>query len=87
MTTTQATHRNSEAAIFGRLWDGGDRLTTPVARHVLTLGFGPEDVARMHALAERCRDGKLTAPSGRSTTTSSGWATYSPSCTRRPGCG
>ena len=31
------------------------------ARHDLTLGFGLKDEARMHALAERCRDGRLTA--------------------------
>lgn len=59
MATPQMTHQTSAAAIFGRLWSSA--LSRPVARHLLTLGFDAEDKDRMHALAERCRDGRLTA--------------------------
>ncbi len=41
----------SEAAIFGRVWGDPDALTPELARHVLGLGFGPADRARMHDLA------------------------------------
>ena len=60
MTTTQTIHRTSEAAIFGRLWDGSP-MTTPVAYHLLAVRFRPEDETRMRNLAERCSGGRLTA--------------------------
>ena len=61
MATAQLERRNSAAAIFARLWEGeSGALTAPVARHVLKLGFSPDDKARMHELAERNREGTLT---------------------------
>ena len=60
MATPQTTHGTSEAAIFGRLWDG-DRLTMPVARHLLAVRFSPEDETRLHFLAYQYQDGRLTA--------------------------
>ena len=59
MATAQLGRRNSAAAIFARVWEGG-ALTAPVARHVLKLGFSPDDKSRMRELAERNREGTLT---------------------------
>lgn len=59
MPTARAEPLNTEAAIFARLWDGG--LTAPLARQVLQLGFGATDLARIRALTERHRAGRLTA--------------------------
>lgn len=50
----------TEAAIFARLWGGAD-LTPELARHVLGLTFGPDDLARMRELAARNRDGRASA--------------------------
>lgn len=50
----------SEAAIFARVWDRTDRMTPELARHVLGLTFAPADLARMHDLAARNRDGRAT---------------------------
>ncbi len=62
MATTHVTPVNSEAAIFARVWDRTDAGLTPaLARHVLRLGFAEADVARMRELAEKNRDGRLTA--------------------------
>jgi hypothetical protein len=36
-------------------------MSPALARYVLTLGFGPEDQARMADLAERNQDGRLSA--------------------------
>jgi hypothetical protein len=53
--------KSSEAAIFARVWENRDGgLTPPLARHVLKLGFGDEDKARMHDLIERNQEGTLT---------------------------
>ena len=61
MATTQLENQNSAAAIFARLWEGGNGgLSVSVARHILRLGFGTDDKARMHELLERNREGKLT---------------------------
>jgi hypothetical protein len=60
MATTRPNLRGSAAAIFARLWEGEEGLTPPVARHVLKLGFGEADKARMHELVERNREGQLT---------------------------
>lgn len=57
---TPAVAEASEAAIFGRVWADAD-MTPELARHVLGLGFGPGDVARMRDLAARNRDGRATA--------------------------
>jgi hypothetical protein len=52
----------SEAAIFGRVIeaDRGD-MTPEFARYVLSLRFRPEDKARMHDLAVKNQDGRLSA--------------------------
>src|SRR4051812_14634435 len=60
MATVQRTLNPSEAAIFSRLWDGKTTLTIPLARHILKLAFGPEDVARMRELAQRNSKGQIT---------------------------
>jgi hypothetical protein len=53
--------QSSEAAIFARVWEGRTGGLTPaVAKHVLELGFSPEDKARMRDLVERNREGRLT---------------------------
>ena len=61
MPKAQPSTESSEAAIFARLWEGRTGgLTVPLARHVLKLGFGETDVARMHELARKNREGRLT---------------------------
>jgi hypothetical protein len=61
MATLLTNSKNSEAAIFARLWDGPATLPLSVARYVIRLGFNGEDKARMHELAARNRQGRLTA--------------------------
>jgi hypothetical protein len=62
MATTKLVRRNDTAAIFARVWEGRGRgMTVPVARHILRLGFGDADAARMRELIERNRAGALTA--------------------------
>ena len=54
--------KTSEAAIFSRVWaDEGQPLSATLARHVLKLRFSADDAARMHELAEKNRQGKLSA--------------------------
>src|SRR5205085_1250500 len=61
MAATPVNLKSSEAAIFARVWEGdAGGLTLPVGRHVLKLGFGPWDNARMRELVERHRTGQLT---------------------------
>jgi hypothetical protein len=61
-TTSSEKPGSSELAIFSRLLQGGDESLSPaLARHLLTLGFGPEDQARMSDLAERNQAGALSA--------------------------
>ena len=51
----------SEAAIFSRLLANGTKGISPVvARHILALRFGDEDKARMHELAVKNQEGKLS---------------------------
>jgi len=52
--------KGGAAAIFARLWEGEQGLTVPVARHVLKLGFGDADKARMRELAGRNGRGELS---------------------------
>ena|SRR5438445_577034 len=61
MPTLLANSKNSEAAIFARFWDSRATLPQAVARYVVRLGFNDEDKARMHELAARNREGRLTA--------------------------
>jgi hypothetical protein len=51
----------SEAAIFGRVFaDGRQSLTPELARHILALGFDDEDKARMHELAVKNQEGRIS---------------------------
>jgi hypothetical protein len=52
----------SKAEIFARLWEGkAVRLSVPVARHVLKLGFSDNERARVVDLVRRHGTGELTA--------------------------
>jgi hypothetical protein len=60
-TTPTAKTGTSEAAIFGRVFTNGRQGLTPeLARHVLGLGFGDEDKARMHELAVKNQQGRIS---------------------------
>ena len=48
-----------DADLFLRLWDQ-ERLTPPLARHLLKLTWPAADQARMTLLAERNREGTIT---------------------------
>jgi hypothetical protein len=51
----------TEGAIFARLWESHeDGLTPELAGHILKLKFPERDRQRMHELATRNQDGKLT---------------------------
>ncbi|HZV07404.1 MAG TPA: hypothetical protein VE999_20135 [Gemmataceae bacterium] len=51
----------SEAAIFSRVFAEGRRSLTPeLARHILTLGFSDDDKARMHELAVKNQEGRIS---------------------------
>jgi hypothetical protein len=53
--------RNTEAAILGRLIQSRTEMDSHVARFLLSLDFEPDDVDRMNLLAERAREGALSA--------------------------
>lgn len=53
--------RNTEAAILARLIQARTEMDSHVARYLLSLDFEPEDVDRMNLLAERAREGGLSA--------------------------
>jgi hypothetical protein len=53
--------RNTEAAILARLIQSRTEMDSHVARYLLSLDFEPDDVDRMNLLAERARDGELSA--------------------------
>lgn len=59
---SELTFSQSEVAILGRVI-GPDRDNLPVtaARAILKLDFEPADRERMHELAAKAREGKLTA--------------------------
>jgi hypothetical protein len=51
----------SEAAIFGRVFaEGRQTLTPELARHILTLEFSDEDKARMHELAVKNQESRIS---------------------------
>ena len=55
------TKANDEVSMLGRLLaNGAGRLSATVARHLLRLRFGKEDIARMNDLAERNQKGRLS---------------------------
>ena len=61
MTTLLTNSDTSEAAIFARLWEGTASLPLSVARYLVRIGFSDQDKARMHDLAVRNQQGRLTA--------------------------
>jgi hypothetical protein len=52
---------NSEAAILSRLILAKDEMSCETARYFLPIDFSPSDVARMNLLAQRVREGTLSA--------------------------
>jgi hypothetical protein len=61
MPLTNSTSKTSEAAIFARVWETSNGGLTPtLARHIVHLGFTPEDQARMHELAVKNQEGRLS---------------------------
>ena len=60
-TTVVPRSQTSEAAIFSRVWaDEGQPLSATLARHVVKLRFSSDDQARMHELAAKNQQGKLS---------------------------
>ena len=60
MSARTASPPPAEGAILARLLENGRcKMSPTLARYILTLGFGPEDQARMADLAERNQDGRL----------------------------
>jgi DNA-binding FadR family transcriptional regulator len=57
----QIQQRNTEAAILARLIQSRTAMDSHIARYLLSLDFEPEDVDRMNLLAERAREGELSA--------------------------
>jgi hypothetical protein len=61
MPATKTPTNSSEAVIFSRIFTGGDSgLTLEVARYILSVSFTDEDKARMHELAVKNREGKIS---------------------------
>ena len=61
MSTTNARPRESEVTILARVFcDQRGQLSPDVARHILELGSGDRDKARMHDLAVRNQDDDLS---------------------------
>jgi hypothetical protein len=59
--TVAAGDTTSELAIFARLIEADDgNLARPLARYVLTIGFKEADQTRMHDLATRNQEGRLS---------------------------
>ena len=52
---------NTEAAILARLIQSRTEMDSHIARYLLSLDFEPEEVDRMNLLAERAREGGLSA--------------------------
>ena len=61
MQTSETTLEKSEAAIFGRVFTNGKQaLSRELARQVLGLTFGEQDKARMHELAVKNQEGRIS---------------------------
>ncbi len=55
------TNGTSEAAIFVRLWETENgKLPRALARLILKLGFSQKDKARMHELAAKNQEGRIS---------------------------
>lgn len=60
--TPRQTVPPSPAILFARLWDtASGRMTSELARHILTIGFPEADQARMHALAVKNQERQLSS--------------------------
>src|SRR5687768_16701172 len=57
----KSTSPTTEAGIFAELWDRPpNRLTVPLARHILKIRFSEEETARVVDLVRRNKAGGLT---------------------------
>jgi len=55
-------NRNSQAAIFARLWETKEgKLPRTLARLALKTTFPPQDLDRMHLLVQKNRQGTISA--------------------------
>ena len=59
--SSQVITPSTEAAILGRLLQARDSMSLDVAEHLLAMNFDADDTERMNVLAERAREGNLTA--------------------------
>jgi hypothetical protein len=59
--SSQVITPNTEAAILARLIQAKDGMTREVAEYLLSIDFENRDIERMSFLAERAREGDLTA--------------------------
>ena len=57
----QTQPRNTESAILARLIQSQTEMDSHIARYLLSLDFEPQDVERMNLLAERNREGTVSA--------------------------
>jgi hypothetical protein len=55
-------NRTGEATIFARLLEAQNgELSAALARYLLKLGFSPQDKTRMHELAVKNQEGRISA--------------------------
>lgn len=59
--SSQTATTNTEAAILARLIQARDSMSRDVAEYLLAIDFENSDIERMNLLAERAREGNLTA--------------------------
>jgi len=59
--SSQTVIPNTEAAILSRLIQATETISREVAEYLLSIDFEPGDIERMNLLAERSREGTLTA--------------------------
>ncbi len=61
MQTTMSRVNTGEAAIFARVFTNGkETMSAVLAKHVLSLTFSEEDMARMNELAEKNQEGAIS---------------------------
>ena len=59
--SSQVSTPNMEAAILARLIQAKESISRDVAEYLLSIDFASSDIERMNFLAERAREGNLTA--------------------------
>jgi hypothetical protein len=59
--SSQVSTPNTEAAILARLIQAKESISRDVAEYLLSINFESSDIERMNFLAERAREGNLTA--------------------------